>query len=141
MLGAFLVDVFCLGVKNAFCNEGLSRRKINGDVLHQFYQGGEPIRIGINYAKEIIYGAVDYAKSLGFDPHPDFALSRHVLGTEGIDVAHSIKFGGPNGKPLYIAGPDDDAPSILQTLRRKLGKNGFDFIMPEDVWEAVDNNE
>jgi hypothetical protein len=28
MVAAFLVDTFCLGVKNAFCNEGLGRRQI-----------------------------------------------------------------------------------------------------------------
>jgi hypothetical protein len=26
MVGAFLVDVFCQGLKNVFCNEGLTRR-------------------------------------------------------------------------------------------------------------------
>ena len=80
MLGVFLVDIFCLGVKNAFCNEGLGSRQIEDKLLPRFYQNEKPTRVGINYAKEIICGAVEYAKSLGFEPHPDFELSRHVLG-------------------------------------------------------------
>jgi SEC-C motif len=140
MVGAFLVDTFCVGVKNAFCNEGLGRRQIEAQLLPGYYQN-EPTRVGINYVKEIIYGAVEYAKGLGFDPHPDFELSRHVLGSEAISRTRNLKFGGPEGKPLYVAGPDDDAATILQKLRKRLGKDGFHFIAPEDDWEAVEEDE
>src|SRR5262249_42425399 len=116
----FLVDTFCLGVKNAFCNEGLGRRQIEDQLIPGCYQNGEPTRVGINYVKEIIYGAVDYARSLGFEPHPDFELSRHVLGSEEIGWTRNLTFGGPEGKPLYVAGPDDDAVTILQKLRQRL---------------------
>ncbi|MBI4527989.1 MAG: SEC-C domain-containing protein, partial [Deltaproteobacteria bacterium] len=141
MVGVFLVDIFCLGVKNAFCNEGLSRRQIEDELLPGCYQNEEPMRVGINYATEIIYGAVDYARSLGFEPHPDFELSRRVLGTEELSRTRSLQFGGPEGKPLYIAGPDDDASAVLQKLREKLGENGFDFITPEDDREAAEEDE
>ena len=141
IVGVFLVDIFCLGVKNAFCNEGLTRRQIEDELLPRYYQNEEPTRIGINYAKEIIYGAVDYARSLGFEPHPDFELSRHVLGTEEFSRTRSLQFGGPEGKPLYIAGPDDDAPAVHRKLRERLGENGFDFIMPADDWGALEEDE
>jgi hypothetical protein len=141
MVAAFLVDTFCLGVKNAFCNEGLGRRQIEAQLPPGYYQNEEPTRVGINYVKEIIYGAVDYARDLGFDPHPDFELSRHVLGAEEINRTRSLKFGGPEGKPLYVAGPDDDAAAILQKLRNRLGKNGFNFITQEDDWEAIEEDE
>jgi SEC-C motif len=141
MLGVFLVDIFCLGVKDAFCNEGLSRRQIEDELLPRFYQNEMPTRVGINFAKEIICGAVEYAKSVGFEPHPDFELSRHVLGTEEFSTTRSLKFGGPEGKPLYIAGADDDAATVLQKLRKRLGENGFEFITPEDDWQAVEEDE
>jgi hypothetical protein len=141
MVGAFLVDIFCLGVKNTFCNEGLTRTQIEDELLPGFYQTEEPTRVGINYAKEIICGAVDYAKSLGFEPHPDFELSRHVLGNEEFSRTRSLTFGGPKGKPLYIAGPDDDAASVLRKLRGRLGDKGFEYITPEDDWEAVEEDE
>ena len=141
MLGVFLVDIFCLGIKDAFCNEGLGSRQIEDELLPRFYQNEKPTRVGINYAKEIICGAVEYAKSLGFEPHPDFELSRHVLGTEGFSTTRSLKFGGPEGKPLYIAGADDDVATVLQKLRKRLGENGFEFITPEDDWQAVEEDE
>jgi hypothetical protein len=141
MLGAFLVDLFCLGVKNAFCNEGLTRKQIDHEFLGRYYQGADPTRIGINYAKEIIYGAVEYAKNLGFEPHPDFELSRRVLGNEEFTLARGLKFGGPKGKPLYIAGPDDDAASVLRKLRQRLGDDGFEYITSAEDWDAVEDDE
>ena len=141
MVAAFLVDIFCLGVKNAFCNEGLGRRQIEAQLLPGYYQNEEPTRVGINYVKEIIYGAVDYARGLGFDPHPDFELSRHVLGSEEIGRTRNLTFGGPEGKPLYVAGPDDDAAAILRKLRKRLGENGFNFITPEEDWEDIKEDE
>ena len=141
MVGVFLVDIFCLGVKNAFCNEGLARRQIEDQLLPGCYQNEAPTRVGINYVKEIIYGAVEYARSLGFEPHPDFEFSRHVLGAEEISRTRSLEFGGPEGKPLYVAGPDDDAAAILRKLRKKLGENGFNFITREDDWEAIEEDE
>jgi hypothetical protein len=141
MVGAFLVDTFCLGVKNAFCNEGLGRRRIDDQLLPGYYHNEEPTRVGINYVKEIIYGAVEYARSLGFEPHPDFELSRHVLGSEEIGTTRNLTFGGPEGKPLYVAGSDDDAGATLRKLRKKLGENGFNFITPEDDWEDIEEDE
>lgn len=35
---------------------------------------------------------------------------------------------GKDGKPLYIAGPDDDAQKIIGKLTKKLGKENFGFI-------------
>ena len=40
-----------------------------------------------------------------------------------------------------MAGPDDDAAAILRKLRKKLGENGFNFITPEDDWEAIEEDE
>ncbi len=141
MVGAFLVDIFCLGVKNAFCNEGLPRSQFEADFLLRFFQNEEPTRVGINYVKELIYGAVDYASSLGFEPHADFELARNVLGTEEFSRSRGFKFGGPEGKPLYIAGPDDDAATVLRKLRKRLGENGFNFITPEDDWNTLEDDE
>ena len=133
ILGVFLVDIFCLGVKNAFCNVDLTPKEINEELLIKCFMDGRPLEIGILYAKQIIFGAVDYARKLGFDPHPDFSLTRHVLGTKNITGHHDIQFGGPEGKPLYIAGPDDNPQTIVRKLSSRLGKDGYHFIMPVDM--------
>jgi len=80
----FLVDIFCLGVKDAMHEEGLSddefRRYLNERV-------GEHIREAIHpaCAKKLIEGAIAYAENLGFSPHRDYRKARKVL--SGLDAA------------------------------------------------------
>ena len=115
IFAGYLVDLFCLGVKDAFCNAGLSRRAVEEQLSHVMKRDSfQPI--DLEYAKEIIYGAIDYAKKIGFDPHPDFKLAREVLGNAEATRRHKIRFGGPDGKPLLISGPDDDVDAILEKL-------------------------
>jgi hypothetical protein len=128
--GVYLVDTWCLGMKNAFCNADLPVERIEGDLLRRCYFDRPPAIIGLNTAKEIIFGAIAYAGELGFVPHPDFELASRVLGAEPWEPNHQYRFGGPNGKPLYVAGPDDDADAIIRRLREKLGPSGFEFIAP-----------
>lgn len=140
ILGVFLVDIFCLGVKNAFCNADVSMERFEADLFSKCYSDQEPDIIGIHYVSQIIFGAMDYARKLGFEPHEDFTLARYVLGTEKPGHDRNIQFGGPNGKPLYVSGPDDDARRIFQKLKERLGEGGFEFVMTADVpGKIVDN--
>ena len=130
ILGVFIVDIFCLGVKNTFCNAVIPVEQFENEILKRSYRDQKPVSIGINYAKEIIFGALEYARNIGFEPQEDFKLSKYVLGAEEATHQRNIKFGGPNGKPLYIAGPDNDYRKIVNLLKERLGENGFDFIIP-----------
>lgn len=64
-----------------------------------------------------------------------------MLGSEELSRTRSLTFGGPEGKPLYIAGPDDDAATVLRKLCERLGENGFNFITPEGDWKAVEEDK
>ncbi|OIN96186.1 hypothetical protein AUJ66_07050 [Candidatus Desantisbacteria bacterium CG1_02_38_46] len=132
IVGVFLVDIFCLGLKDTFFNANIPADQFEDIFLRKYYQNTEPVTIGINYAKEIIFGAIDYARKLGFEPQKNFKLSKYVLGTEKLTYQHNIKFGGPEGKPLYIAGPYDDYKKIVRQLTELLGEGGFHFILPSE---------
>lgn len=133
ILGVYLVDLYCLGIKNAFCNADLTMNEIDEKFIPQCFGGQPPDHIGLEKAKAIIFGAVEYAKNLDFEPHPDFKLARYVLGTEESAEDYEIPFGGPNGKPFYVAGPDDDHEAIVQKLYSRLGKGGFDYMLPVEM--------
>src|SRR6266704_4000337 len=76
-------------------------------------------------AANVVFGAIEYAHELGFEPHPDFAGCASLLGPwEG---SSDITF-GREGKPMYIQGPHDDATSIIRTLRRSVGDDNFHYI-------------
>jgi hypothetical protein len=68
--------------------------------------------------------AVDYARELGFEPHPDFAGCVSHLGPwDGSDITF-----GREGKPTYIEGPYDDTAGIIRTLRRSVGDDNFHYL-------------
>jgi hypothetical protein len=122
----YLVDVWCLGVKNALGPKSVDRRKLPGFTDWYFRSYDEPpLAVPIDLARHVVFGAIEYAHELGFEPHPDFAgCTSHLGPWEG---RSDITF-GREGKPMYIQGPHDDAASITRTLRRSVGDDNFHYI-------------
>jgi hypothetical protein len=119
----YLVDTFCLGVKNVIGPERMRRRDLPSFVRTYFMVCPAPaIPAPIELAEHLVLGAVAYAASLGFSPHPDFEVARGHLGE--LDAPCAITF-GRDGRPLYVAGPHDDPLAVLETLNATLGADGF----------------
>jgi hypothetical protein len=121
----YLVDVYCLGVKNALGPRGVDRRKLP-EFVHQYFNAYDepPLPAPIDLARHLVLGAVAYARELGFEPHPDFAAAAACL--EPWTGPSAISF-GLNGKPFYMEGPHDNAASVIKTLERSVGQGNFDF--------------
>lgn len=78
-VSAFIVDVFCLGVKNAFFRV-MSEVEYNGikqSIAHSVRKL-EPIHHSC--AKKLLQGAVEYAKNLGFSAHTDYKKAAPLFG-------------------------------------------------------------
>jgi hypothetical protein len=119
----YLVDTFCLGVKNVIGPQRLRRRDLSSFVRTYFMAYPAPaIPVPLELAQHLVLGAVDYAAGLGFSPHHDFEAARGQLGI--LDEPCAISF-GRNGRPLYVAGPYDDPRAVMATLRRRFGGDGF----------------
>jgi hypothetical protein len=119
----YLVDTFCLGVKNVIGPERMRERDLRGFVRDYFQAFPAPaLRAPIELARHLVLGAVDFASGLGFAPHPDFEAARGHLGE--LDDPCAITF-GREGRPLYVAGPYDDPVAIMETLRATIGADGF----------------
>lgn len=124
----FLVDVFCLGVKNTNGPKTMDRRKLP-DFTWAFFTSwsNRAIPAPLELARHVVFGAVDYARSLGFEPHPDFARGAALLGdweTGSSDVTF-----GQDGKPFYINGPHDDTYGTMAKLRKTVDKGNFDYLI------------
>jgi hypothetical protein len=64
----------------------------------------------------------------GFQPQKDFDLSQYILDeADSMGSGTEVKF-GRNGKPLFIAGPDNDVPRILRQLEATAGRGHFDYL-------------
>jgi hypothetical protein len=123
----YLVDAFCLGVKNVYGPDVKDERELSKFVPFYYRAYGEdPIEAPIELAREVVFGAIDYARGLGFEPHAEFAEAEAHLGPWTGPSA--ITF-GKDGKPFYINGPNDHSLAIISTLRRTVGAGNFDTVM------------
>jgi hypothetical protein len=121
-----LVDVYCLGVKNALGPKNLQADELRAFVSRYFRSyDAPPVEVPFELVQSLCLGAVEYAASLGFEPHPDFAAVQPSLGAWS--GPSPIRF-GKEGRPLYVQGPDDDVFRIVHTLRRTVGDGGFDLV-------------
>ena len=128
--GVYLVDIFCLGVKDAFCNANVSPMEYEHNVREPFVRQHAAVPCPIDLAHTIVYGAIDYAAHLGFSPHRDFQRARHLLEPrEAITLRDDVEF-GQDGEPVYVAGPYDDVNRIMRQLETTVGFDRFKFLVP-----------
>jgi hypothetical protein len=133
----FLVDLGCLGVKNAFTRYFLSRGEY--EALRRSISESQRLKkADLDLAAKIIQEGINYAERLGFKPHPDYYDAAMLL--EGADPAACptpIPL-GVDGKPFFVSGPHDNVPRIMAKLERAVGPGNYDFVaeltgLPDDL--------
>lgn len=124
-VSGYLADVFCLGVRNAIGPQIMDDRELARFREYFFGEYAGWQEAPYELARHLVLGSVDYARTLGFEPHEDFGPVADVLGKwEG---GSAITF-GRDGKPFYLEQPGDDANKVLRTLRRTLSDDDFDYV-------------
>lgn len=133
-LGVFLVDVHCLGVKDAFYTRA-SENEYEQKVLDRILPSPTRKALAPSSARKLVEGAVAYAQNLGFAPDADYKLACQVFGgTDAAAATDTFTF-GQNGKPFYVQGKFDSPEKclrILKQLRTRCGDGNFDFLVLGD---------
>ena len=128
----FLVDRYCLGVKNVTADI-TSRFDYDSRIAHKMRHrlGARPMSPAA--ARSLVEQAVAYAHSWGLAPHPDYHRAGLLFGNiDAAECREQFEF-GKDGKPFFIAGPNDDQARcrhILATLAEHGGPDGFHYLMP-----------
>lgn len=144
----FLLDTYCLGVKDAFYN--ILTPFQYRDFFDKLESVGSQEPISPESFAKLIDESVMYARSIGFEPHPDYNIARLLLA--GIDPSLSseqFEF-GKDGKPFYVQGPND-SPGKATAIMAKVQAMGGHYMMVldelpegyeivEDEVEAIDGD-
>ena len=129
-LGMFLLDVFCLGVKNAFST---TLSTTNYEQRIHDWRGPETLKpTPPACLRKLVEGGVAYARELGFNPHPDYAVTSQIFGDVDASACSTEFTYGQEGKPFYCSGPNEtatQAQAIVEHLARRLGAEGFDYLI------------
>jgi hypothetical protein len=129
IVGSYLLDVYCLGLKDTTFKFALDDVDYT-EFLTKLNERYSMVKCELNFAHNLIYGAIDYAEECGFTPNKDFRLTEHLLNPDLIDDGiDDIEF-GRNGKPFYFAGPYDDIKKNIGILEKNVGTGNYDYILP-----------
>ena len=139
ILGVYIVDTFCLGLKNTMFQHNMSeyeyeqhKKEISRNTSMEWE------KLSPNTCFNIIYGAIEYAEDLGFMPNKDFSTTEYILDDVETLKFEDIEF-GRDGKPYYFAGPYDDTNRVIAKLKKAVGEGNFEVTMP--VGGFNDNND
>ncbi len=128
VVGVYLLDLNCLGLKDTFYSEfediyDLKKKFLDSNIGVIDFEEIEP-----NFCFNYVYGAIEYAEDLGFKPHKDFKITEYIL-----DDAEEIEFVdiefGFNGRPLFVAGPNDNINSLMAILDKNIGRENYDYFL------------
>ncbi len=126
-VAGYLVDVYCLGVKDVLGPKAIAQADLRAFVRTYFLVYGAPgLAVPIEMARELVWGAVGYARDLGFEPHADFEKAAGHLGAW--DPSGAVRF-GRGGKPYFVQGRRDDSTRVLATLERSVGAGNFHYLV------------
>ena len=141
---SFIVDIFCLGMKDA--NSAFNRfeeeyEDYKGKMFNNFMNDEMPISYDL--AHNIIFGAIEYAKKLGFSPHSDWEFSQYMLEAKLNPKVEKIEVEfGKDGKPFFISGPYDKVDSVINKLEKAVGKGNFTIMsgMPSSGFDFLNSS-
>lgn len=141
VVGVFLVDTFCMGVKDTFCRHDMSDDEVQ-QMIDKISNGYGLEEIPYVEAHNIIYGGIAFAEDADIPPHKDFALSRYVLEEDTDDIPLIEYEYGRDGKYFLIVGPNGRDRLYLDRLRKKFGDN-FDYLydIPGEDAERLKMND
>ncbi|HXO70394.1 MAG TPA: hypothetical protein VN838_15635 [Bradyrhizobium sp.] len=125
-VGIFLLDVFCLGIKDAMF------KSLESEELAMYLEkaGSPPVSQQPSDARKLLSDLAAWSQSIGFVPHRDFVAVERIFGDVSADESEAHFPFGRDGKPVYIPGPFESATVVrrrVEQLQKHLGEDGFEF--------------
>jgi hypothetical protein len=125
-LGVYLVDTYCLGLKDTFFRFNLPEGEYEELKDENF------TTTAYEEVHNIIYGAIAYAQDLGINPHHDFSLTQYILEEDTDDVPLIEYEFGMDGKPFLIANSRSEANRYRSIIKKATGEN-IEYSLPDEA--------
>lgn len=126
-IAVYLVDIYCLGVKDSLYHLRMEDYEL--DELVERMDGKE---CTYTEAHNWIYGAIAFAEEAGITPHKSFNLTRYMLEEDTDDVPLLEYDFGHEGKHFLVVDSKLEASRYLPLLQKNLGEGNFDFMIRDD---------
>ena len=136
-MAMYLVDIYCLGVKDSFF-----RLRLEEDELDEMLDMGSGVHeCSYEEAHNWVYGAIAWAEEAGIEPDKSFAVTKYMLKEDTDDVPLIEYEFGMHGKHLLMANNNLEASRYLPLLKKNLGEGNFTFTIKTDYDEDFEWDE
>lgn len=122
-----LVDLGCLGVKTARVYTKIEAHRFSAELERISDSGLDAVTVG--QVAQLVREASRWSAGFGLQREPVSSTVLTFLGGLDADPSFEVPL-GEGGKPMFIAGPQDDADAIMAQLTKAVGPGGFEFFMP-----------
>lgn len=130
----YLVDIFCLGVKDSFF-----RLRLEEDELEEMLSHGPSLHeCSYEEAHNWIYGAIAWAEEAGIKPDKSFLVTKYMLEEDTDDIPLIEYEFGRDGKHHLMANNNLEASRYLPLLKKNLGEGNFVLTIKDDFDEGFD---
>jgi hypothetical protein len=129
VFGSYLVDIRCLGLKDTAFKLDYSDADFEAILETLFIEPMEPIDSTLAF--NLIYGGIEYAEDLGFEPNKNFNITQFLL--PPVEEVPYVEFEfGKDGKPFYVSSQYDNVAKNIAILDKSVGRDGYVFIVRVD---------
>ncbi|MDE7345541.1 MAG: DUF1186 family protein [Muribaculaceae bacterium] len=136
---SFLIDTFCLGVKDAEYAIDFTAEELK-DALEHFRATHDLVETDYEKVHNLIYGAIEFAEEGGIEPVKEFVPASYIL-EEDTDDIPLIEFEyGKEGKHFLIIGEDGKERRHMKTLFDHLGDQ-FVYVDLANTYDEEEESE
>jgi len=121
VVATYLVDLYCLGLKDTMFFPNKTIPEYKAMLRKVFRSETPPVKCSPKLARILVYGAIEYAARFGFQPHKDFRITQYALEPDDSPAIPIDVTFGHNGRPLFIAGPNDNVRKVVRQLETATG--------------------
>lgn len=142
-MAVYLIDIWCVGVKDSFYRLRMEDYEFN-ELVGAYNFGLR--ECSYDEAHNWVYGAVAFAEEAGIEPNKSFKITQYMLEEDDDNIPLIEYEYGKNGKHTLVAHSRLEASRYLPLLEKNLGKGNFDYILNadddlDDVLDDVDDDE
>lgn len=135
LFGVYLIDTYCLGVKDVMYHYDYDVEDFDELIEKVFSNFEGYVECPYSDAHNFIYSAIEFAADAGLDPAQDFdKVGEYILEEDTDDIPLKHYPMGHNGKYLLVEGPTHTERKYVKMLRERLGDN-FQYIVNMGVHE------
>lgn len=126
---SYLVDFWCLGVKDTTVKFGISKEDLKYFYEHTADIVGEELEtISYEDARSLILGSIDFAKTIDLPPHPIWTGIPTSFIEDHLPFEKKFTF-GKEGVPHYTSGPYDHENYDIEDIVCKVSNAGGEIIL------------